>query len=75
MISTQPPPPEGRIPPEGDTLFPPLRVYCSPGENITRTTTEGWRTTAGSSEPDARVPPAPFQSAFKEAMREIGAQS
>ncbi len=176
MITTQPPPPEGKIPPEGDTLVPPLRVYCDPGESVdqcasrlfgagvlvcdprsaeelsrrdpprvavgevsahrsdpgytvlapvstvtavvaegafptytrmhpatareamatgmvsalwlarredlinrvtvTRTTTEGWRTTAGSGEPDARVPPAPFQSAFKEAMYEIeGAQS
>lgn len=175
MVTTQPPP-EGRIPPEGDTLFPPLRVYCALGENviqcaerlfgagvlvcdprsaeelsrrdpprvvvgevsahrsdpgytvlapastvtavvalgafptyarmhpataraamavgmvdslwlvqdersprrvtITRTTTEGWRTTAGGGEPDARVSPAPFQSAFKEAMHEIeGAQS
>lgn len=34
MITTQPPPPEGKIPPEGDTLVPPLRVYCDPGESV-----------------------------------------
>lgn len=34
MITTQPPPPEGRIPPAGDTLFPPLRAHCDPGENV-----------------------------------------